>query len=71
MNSILKVLNKLKNQLPYFLLIALYFFLVNLEARKGKDYERNIRNENNLLENKSIAEDEQLRIKIPVIPYKH
>ena len=64
-------LKKIKNLLPYFFLIGIYFFFVNLEARKDKDYNRNIRNDNNLSDNKSITEDEQLRITIPVIPYKH
>ena len=64
MKSILMLIKNLKNLIPYFLLIATYFFFVNLEARKDQNKNRN---EINLVDNNSISEDKQLKIKIPVI----
>ena len=63
-------IKNIKNLLPYLLLIAIYFFFVNLEA--GKDIETNRTNENEakLIEEKSSEQNKQQRIKIPVIPYK-
>ena len=64
------MLKNLRNLLPYFLLIAIYFFFINLEARKDRTNGRSFENENSMNNNKLNVEDEQLRIKIPVIPYK-
>ena len=71
MKLILILLKNVKNLLPYFLLIALYFLFINLETRKEK-----INNKINEIE-KQLGDDidmgndkEQLRITIPVIPYK-
>ena len=36
MKLIFELLKNFKNLLPYFLLIALYFFFINLETRKEK-----------------------------------
>lgn len=70
MKYITESIKNIKNLLPYLLLIAIYFFLVNLEA--GKDIETNRTNENEtkLIEEKSSEQNKQQRIKIPVIPYK-
>ena len=70
MKYISESIKNIKNLLPYLLLIAIYFFFVNLEARK--DYETNRTNENEakLIEEKSSEQNKQQRIKIPVIPYK-
>ena len=70
MKYITESINNIKNLLPYLLLIAIYFFFVNLEA--GRDKETNRRNENEslLIEEKSTEKNKQQRIKIPVIPYK-
>ena len=70
MKYITESIKNIKNLLPYLLLIAIYFFFVNLEARK--DYETNRTNENEakLIEEKSSEKNKQQRIKIPVIPYK-
>ena len=70
MNSLIEILNKIKNLLPYFLLIAVYFFFINLETRKEKNNNRTIDKNHELTDDKSIISDKQLRIKIPVIPYK-
>ena len=69
MNSIYSIVKKIKNLLPYFLLIAIYFFFVNLEARKDEDYDLNYEKENNMIKDNSIINEKDIRIKIPVIPY--
>tara|TARA_B100000579_G_C22573284_1_gene729924 strand:- start:309 stop:491 length:183 start_codon:yes stop_codon:yes gene_type:complete len=56
-----------RNHLPYFLLIAIYFFFVNLEARNDKFNTLN-NNEKTIPVEKRI-EEKNIRIKIPVIPY--
>ena len=72
MKLIFILLKNLKNLLPYFLLIALYFFFINLEARKEKINNKIIEIEKKLADDKSMGYDkEQLRIAIPVIPYKN
>ena len=69
MKSILIILKNLKNVLPYFLLIAIYFFFVNLEARNEKDNVKKTGNEVTKTYTKSSINEEELRIKIPIIPY--
>ena len=69
MKSILIILKNLKNNLPYFLLIAIYFFFVNLEARNEKDNVKKTGNEVTKTYTKSSINEEELRIKIPIIPY--
>ena len=71
MKLILLLLKNLKNLFPYFLLIALYFFFINLETRKEKINNKIIEIEKQLVEDKSIGYDKKkLRIAIPVVPYK-
>ena len=71
MNPIFILLKNFKNHLPYFLLIALYFFFINLETRKEKINNKIIEIEKQLVEDKSIGYDKKkLRIAIPVVPYK-
>ena len=70
MKSITKILNNIKNLLPYLLLIAIYFFFVNLEAGKDKKNNRTSENEFILSEEESSVQNKQQRIEIPVIPYK-
>ncbi len=64
------IIKYLKNLLPYFLFIAIYFFFVNLEASKEIIDNRNIEKEFNIPVVKSNVDDGQLRIRIPVIPYE-
>tara|TARA_Y100001968_G_scaffold160166_1_gene146381 strand:+ start:1538 stop:1726 length:189 start_codon:yes stop_codon:yes gene_type:complete len=59
----------IRNLLPYFLLIAIYFFFINLEAKKEKDNNIKIRNEKMSIDDKSMSDEKNLRITIPVIPY--
>ena len=71
MKLILMLLKNLKDLLPYFLLIALYFFFINLETRKEKINNKIIDIEKKITDDKSIRNDkQQLRIAIPVVPYK-
>ena len=69
MKSIYMILKKIRNQLPYLLLIAIYFFFVNLEARKETNNTKNIEKKvmsNDLQPN---VVDRQRRVVIPVIPF--
>jgi len=68
-NTLSVLLKEIKNLLPYFLLIAVYFYFVNLEAGKEKNNNLNSEKENILPDDKSSVDDKQLRISIPVIPY--
>ena len=70
MKYITESIKNIKNLLPYLLLIAIYFFFVNLEARKDNETNRTRENEAKLIEEKSTEQNKQQRIKIPVIPYK-
>tara|TARA_B100001250_G_C19719678_1_gene753223 strand:+ start:421 stop:633 length:213 start_codon:yes stop_codon:yes gene_type:complete len=70
MNYITVIIKKIKNLLPYFLLIAIYFLFVNIEAGKDKKTNRTNENEYMLKDEKSSDQNKQQRIKIPVIPYK-
>ena len=70
MKFITESIKNIKNLLPYLLLIAIYFFFVNLEARKDNETNRTNENEAKLIEEKSSEQNKQQRIKIPVIPYK-
>ena len=71
MKPIFILLNNFKNLLPYFLLIALYFFFINLETRKEKINNKIIEIEKQLVEDESMGYDKKkIRIAIPVVPYK-
>ena len=70
MKYITESIKNIKNLLPYLLLIAIYFFFVNLEARKDNETNRTNEKEAKLIEEKSSEQNKQQRIKIPVIPYK-
>ena len=65
------LLKNLKNVLPYFLIIGLYFFFIILETRKEQINNKIIQVDKKLADDKSMRyEKEQLRIAIPVVPYK-
>lgn len=70
MKYITESIKNIKNLLPYLLLIAIYFFFVNLEAVRDNETNRTNENESMLIEEKSTEQNKQQRIKIPVIPYK-
>ena len=69
MKSLFIILKNTKNLIPYFFLIAIYFFFVNLEARKEKYNIRYGENENIDPIDKSNIDDKELKLKIPVVPY--
>ena len=64
-------LKSIRNLLPYCLLIAIYFFFVNIEARKEKEKEnfKNSEKEEIFPDAKSSTDKKNLRIRIPVTPY--
>tara|TARA_Y100000766_G_C18294253_1_gene313124 strand:- start:24 stop:239 length:216 start_codon:yes stop_codon:yes gene_type:complete len=70
MNSIYIVLKNIRNQLPYFLLIAIYFFFVNLEARKENRENNKITNTKKNISIKNPKSVDKMTITIPVIPFK-
>ena len=74
MKLIILVLKNIKNLLPYFIPIAIYFFFISIEASKENKLNNIIEKENvlykNKNKNKNIVNDKGLRIIIPVVPYK-
>ena len=64
----------IKNLLPYLLLVAIYFFFVNIEARNNVNrYEKNskvIKKNNNTNDANSADNNYNERIAIPVLPFK-
>ena len=69
MKSIHVFLKNLKNILPYLLLIAIYFFFVNLEANKEITKEKAYKENNNVINNENKEDVNKSRIEIPVFPY--
>ena len=62
----------IKNLIPYLLLISMYFFFVNIEARKGQNtykINKTSRQKNNSNYDNFDVNDSSVRISIPVIPY--
>ena len=57
MKYITESIKNIKNLLPYLLLIAIYFFFVNLEARKDNETNRTNENEAKLIEEKSSEQN--------------
>tara|TARA_Y100001968_G_C19385880_1_gene732832 strand:+ start:575 stop:781 length:207 start_codon:yes stop_codon:yes gene_type:complete len=60
----------IKNLMPYLLLVAIYFFFINIEAKKKNNYDKIIEIENNKNLNESKIKKMDSLINIPVIPYK-
>tara|TARA_Y100001968_G_scaffold208273_1_gene191393 strand:- start:2464 stop:2706 length:243 start_codon:yes stop_codon:yes gene_type:complete len=75
------ILINIKNIIPYFIIVIIYFFFVNLEAKKQRNKINLEQNEpiteslvgNTLLDKKVITttNEVKLRLSIPVIPYRH
>ena len=67
------IIENIKNLIPYFILILIYFFFVNLEARNKikKDQFDNIFFESKKEEKQNISsnENDNQIIFIPVIPF--
>ena len=71
MNLIGLILKKIKTLIPYFLLITFYFFLINLERIEEQKNKYNIKYESQPIDKKSSVDDnKQIRISIPVLPYR-
>ena len=62
-------MKNIRNLLPYIALIALYFFFINIEAKKNKNSKQIIKNEKMLTVDEKVLDKKTLRIEIPVIPY--
>tara|TARA_B100001250_G_C19654180_1_gene724086 strand:- start:776 stop:994 length:219 start_codon:yes stop_codon:yes gene_type:complete len=64
----------IKNLIPYLILILIYFFFVNIEARKDKSKIQKLNKfiENERQEKLIQSENKKLnkRISIPVIPFQ-
>ena len=69
MKPLYLLMKNMRNLLPYIALIALYFFFINIEAKKNKNSKQIIRNENMLTVDETKLDKKMLRIEIPVIPY--
>ena len=70
MRAISSVLKNIKSLFPYFLLISIYFFFVNLEARKETNNSLDSDKEDTFQGYKPTTDEQNLRIRIPVVPYK-
>ena len=61
----------IKNLLPYFFLIAIYFFFVNIEAKNDRSKINNeLKNIEKINELQSDKNSQNIKIEIPVIPYE-
>ena len=69
MKPIILILKNIKNLLPYFLLIAIYFFFISLEAKKENKLKNFVETENDSFNENKLIEENQIRINIPVVPY--
>ena len=63
------LLLNIKNNFPYIFLIAIYFFFVNIEAKKEKNINNLNHKENETNLKKSVINDNNRTIPIQVIPY--
>ena len=72
MKPILFIIKNLKNIIPYLIIVAIYFFFINLEAQKEKNKSTNnkrIFSKEKLSLEKPMIKNQNSRILIPVIPY--
>ena len=70
MKSIQLFIMGLKNLIPYLLLIVIYFFFVNFEAKKDNRNRKINEKKHDVINDTSNVIEKQQRIKIPVIPYQ-
>tara|TARA_Y100001968_G_scaffold314962_1_gene340979 strand:+ start:1955 stop:2116 length:162 start_codon:yes stop_codon:yes gene_type:complete len=52
------------------MLIAIYFFFINLEARNDNDINTDTKKEKMMSDKNTSFGEKNYRIKIPVVPYK-
>ena len=65
------IIKNIKTLIPYFLLIALYFFFINLETIEEQKNKSKIKSESQTNEKKSSVDNiKQIRVSIPVLPYR-
>ena len=68
------LLLNIKNLIPYLILISIYFFFVNIEARNDQSRYKKNRNIKEIIKDtdevKSDINKKSNRLSIPVIPYK-
>ena len=69
MKPLYLLMKNIRSLLPYIALITLYFFFINIEAKKNKNSKQIIKNENMLTVDETKLDKKMLRIEIPVIPY--
>tara|TARA_Y100001968_G_C19320144_1_gene698786 strand:- start:391 stop:603 length:213 start_codon:yes stop_codon:yes gene_type:complete len=69
MKLLYNLLKNIKNLIPYLSLITIYFFFVNLEASNNNN-NKEVKTKYVNSESKPNKIDNQLKISIPVIPYK-
>tara|TARA_Y100001968_G_C19083874_1_gene584343 strand:- start:143 stop:361 length:219 start_codon:yes stop_codon:yes gene_type:complete len=68
-------ITNIKNLIPYFILISIYFLFINIEARntnfRQQKMNRIRESDNDDKSFKSDIEDSDIRISIPVVPYEN
>ena len=64
-----EITTKIKDFIPYFFIISVYFFFVNIEARKEQKDSNSIDNTILLKKEDSEKTKSTTIIQIPVIPY--
>ena len=68
------LLLNIKNLIPYLILISIYFFFVNIEARNDQSRYKKKTNINEIIKDTDVVKSDInkkiKRISIPVIPYK-
>ncbi len=68
MKPLLNMLIKLRSIIPYFIIISIYFLLINFEARRENQEKITIEK----IKNDSYTKSNNInvRVEIPVIPYE-
>ena len=71
MKLVALIIKNIKSLIPYLLLIALYFFFINLETIEEQKNKSIIKSLSQIKEKESYVDDKkQIRISIPVFPYR-
>ena len=63
------LLLNVKNLLPYILLISVYFFFINIEAQNQNKNKKEINIKERKNVKKTVINNSNIRISIPVVPY--
>jgi len=62
---------RIKNLLPYLILISIYFFFINIEAQNNYQKATHSKQTGKSEETKAHTPDSSIRISIPVIPFSN